>query len=104
MQRIEGKDDIIPMDEMDEGMFEIVDFVENAVDQIWGKYDTDNSGQLDEAETRKFINATLVQMKDFRTLEEDEFHTIFTKFDLDGNGVITKKEMTGFILSLAGFC
>jgi Ca2+-binding EF-hand superfamily protein len=43
-------------------------------------------------------------MKDFRTLEVDEFKIIFDKFDLDKNGKITKKEMTGFILSLAGFC
>ena len=80
-----GQDIGINEDEMDEGMFEIVDFVESAVNQIWDKYDTDNSGWLDENETRKFINATLVQMKDFRTLEQEEFHTIFAKFDLDGN-------------------
>jgi Ca2+-binding EF-hand superfamily protein len=43
-------------------------------------------------------------MKDFRTLEKEEFSIIFNKFDLDRNGKITKKEMTGFILSLAGFC
>ena len=42
MNNLGNKDqntDNIPMDEMDEGMFEIVDFVENAVDQIWHKYD-----------------------------------------------------------------
>ena len=47
-------------DDMDEGMFEIVDFVESAVEQIWGKYDKDDNGHLDEDETRNFINDTLV--------------------------------------------
>jgi hypothetical protein len=48
---------------MDEGMCEIVDFVEAAVGQIWSKYDKDDGGKgngyLDQEETRTFINDTL---------------------------------------------
>ena len=103
-QKADIENPVEDQDDMDEGMFEIVDFVEDAVEQIWYKYDVDKNEHLDEAETRRFINDTLTQMKDFRTLEKEEFSIIFNKFDLDRNGIITRKEMTGFILSLAGFC
>ena len=92
-------------------MYEIFDYIESAVNQIWDKYDVDGTGWLNDKQTMELINETLVAMKDSRQLTEKEFmgdgpddKGIFGTFDLDGNNKITKKEMTGFILSLTGFC
>jgi Ca2+-binding EF-hand superfamily protein len=88
---------------LDEAMYEIVDSIHNDVNLIWNDWDKDNNGYLDQKETMAFINHTLVKMKDMRVLEQEEFDIIFKKFDVDDNQKITREEMTGFILSLAGF-
>ena len=47
------------------------------VEQIWGKYDTDNSGTLDKQETRQFIQNTMNEMGTKISFNEAEFNRYF---------------------------
>jgi len=55
------------------------------IDQIWGRYDTDNSGELDKMETLNFLKEFLsLKGKPSPTL--DQFNKFFNKYDVDGDG------------------
>ena len=71
------------------------------IDQIWEKYDDDNSGELDKDETREFVQDIIGNMDDEQSVFTDEqFDSIFEIFDEDGSGTIDKDEMTNFIEEL----
>lgn len=66
------------------------------IDQIWGRYDTDNSGALDKLETLNFLNE-FMQLKGKPTVTVDQFNIFFKKFDVNGDGQIEKNEMASFV-------
>ena len=79
------------------------DVINKCVDEIWSKYDTDNSGALDKEETKKFVSETLQDMSaGDGGVDESEFEKTFNEFDKDGNGTIEKDEMVAFIKKVAG--
>ena len=71
------------------------------IDEIWIKFDKDNSGYLDKQETRNFLKNILGSMGE-REFSEDDFFRFFTEFDSDNNGIITKNEMRRFIVQVIG--
>ena len=76
--------------------------INKCVDDIWTKYDKDNSGFLDKEETKAFVKDTMEEMSDNGTWDNKEFEKCFQEFDKDGSGTIEKAEMTVFIKKVAG--
>ena len=66
------------------------------IDQIWGRYDKDGSGELDKLETLNFLNEFLA-MKGKQNCTIDQFNIFFKKFDVNGDGMIEKSEMARFV-------
>ena len=76
--------------------------IARCVDDIWTKYDNDNSGALDKDETKAFVQDTLADMADGAGFSDEDFEQCFREFDKDGSGTIEKAEMVQFIKSVAG--
>ena len=64
------------------------------INQLWAKYDTDHSGQLDFRESKRFVTEYTGGIPD------DIFLQVFNKFDKDDSGTIAKYEMVYFINDL----
>ena len=78
-------------------MSEIDVVITKCVDEIWSKYDKDNSGELDKNETKQFVMDTLQDMADGAGFSDADFDQCFAEFDKDGSGNIEKDEMVEFI-------
>ena len=83
-------------------MADIDQVIKKCVDDIWAEYDKDNSGALDKAETKQFVQNTLHEMSDNGEFSETDFEACFKEFDKDGSGTIEKEEMALFIKKVAG--
>ena len=98
------------------GTPKIDDILRACIDDIWDEFDTDNDGELDQKECKKFIinaikelqNAGQPTQREASSLITDEssfndadFATCFRKVDTDGSGQITKDEMLQFIKVVA---
>ena len=81
---------------------EIDQVIQKCVDEIWTKYDDDNSGALDKEETKKFVQDTLSDMSDGAGFNDGDFDQCFAEFDKDGSGTIEKSEMVQFIKQVSG--
>ena len=68
-----------------------------AVDKIWRQFDVDNSGALDKAETKRFLETVLADCPPPNNYEESRFEETFTLIDTNKNGLIEKGEMVAFI-------
>lgn len=72
------------------------------INQIWAKYDTDGSGDLDYDEARNFA---IDSMKETGEQFSDQgFDVLFTSMDTDGSGTIEKSEMIEFINKMMEVC
>ena len=86
----------------------IDDVLHACIDQLWEKYDDDNSGYLDKDETRVFIKESIEGLafeemtEDEKDLSDQAFEACFDKIDTDQNGVIDKDEMMEFIKLATG--
>jgi len=67
------------------------------IDQMWEKYDVDNSGDLDKEETKMFVRDTLGNLGSGVEMTDEAFDELFKTFDKDGSGTIEKAEMVAFI-------
>ena len=81
---------------------EIDQVIGKCVEEIWAKYDNDNSGALDKDETKKFVQDTLADMSEGGGFSDADFEQCFKEFDKDGSGTIEKAEMVAFIKQVAG--
>ena len=61
------------------------------INQIWLKYDTDNSGELDYKQTKKYVKQAIGNISD------EIFIHVFNMFDNDNSGSIDKHEMIDFM-------
>ena len=76
--------------------------IRKCVDDIWLKYDADNSGELDMVEAELFVRATINQLSDNSEFTQEDFKIVFNSFDKDRSGSVDKKEMVKFIKKVAG--
>lgn len=76
--------------------------IDKCIQDIWIKYDKDNSGALDFNETKNFVTSTLNDMEENVQFSDADFEACFKEFDMDGNGTICKDEMKIFIKKIAG--
>ena len=76
--------------------------IQAVIDQIWDTYDDDKSGQLDKAETKKFVADTLGNLGSGDEFSDTAFDEVFGTFDKDGSGTVDKQEMVQFIKQLLG--
>ena len=86
-------------------MADSVDFIiAKIVDDIWQKYDADNSGALDREETKAFMENTLKEMSpdSTDTINDEDFDVTFKEFDKDNSGSIERGEMAAFIKKVSG--
>lgn len=73
------------------------------INQIWPIYDVDQSGNLDQDETRRFVRQYMEASGfDEAEFKEDIFIEMFNEFDEDGSGLIEKDEMYDFIAKISG--
>ena len=66
------------------------------INSAWEKYDTDQSGELDRREAKRFIKDAIGDIPD------EIFQHVFTQFDKDDSGTIGKHEMIEFMDMLTG--
>jgi polyhydroxyalkanoate synthesis regulator phasin len=74
--------------------------MQTAIDLIWTAYDTDNSGDLDRSEAKRFVQDLLVYYGVVDGYTEEGFDELFTTFDKDKSGTIDKAEMVDFVAAL----
>jgi Ca2+-binding EF-hand superfamily protein len=60
------------------------------IDDLWAKFDNDNSGFLDKQETRLFVQEALEGVVDNEEFNEDAFEEVFIKVDTDKSGTVDK--------------
>ena len=51
------------------------------MDEIWTKYDADESGQLNKRETKAFVSDILAKLGEEPKIAEDEFAILFEGLD-----------------------
>eukprot|EP00934_Nitzschia_sp_Nitz4_P006068 Nitzschia sp. Nitz4//scaffold46_size129759//87122//87699//NITZ4_003513-RA/size129759-augustus-gene-0.12-mRNA-1//1//CDS//3329552631//6058//frame0 len=71
-------------------MSSTLDAIMDSVDEHWGYYDKDESGELGQKEFRDFVRDVLTA----HDLEPDErgFRRVFRDYDEDGSGTINREE------------
>ena len=67
--------------------------INQTIDQIWAKYDADNSGVLEKGETEKLVKDILAKLNRSGEFTAEKFEAIFTAADKNGNGTIEKNEV-----------
>ena len=84
--------------------YTIDEVIEKVVDELWEKNERKVEEELTKEETAEFVRGTLKEMgeQDEKFVQED-FDDAYSKFDTDGNGLISKKEMFEFIQRVAGY-
>lgn len=65
----------------------------DAVDAVFGKYDTDNSNSLDANEVCNLINDALNHMKANRKVSQAEVNQFIAAVDKSGDNKIQKPEL-----------
>ena len=103
------EDDIVQKDEEEELVtvkeYTIDEVILKVVDELWEKNNRPKNEDLTKEETAEFVKGTLKEMgedEDEKFVEAD-FDDAYSKFDTDGNGSISKKEMFEFIQRVAGY-
>ena len=74
--------------------------IQVVVDEIWNTYDVDNDGIMTEAEVSHFIHEYMPLFQPGFVYSQKVFEKIFREIDEDGNNVVTRDELTQFILKL----
>ena len=70
------------------------DQLRQAVDAVFGQFDKDNSGSLDEKETYNLICAAMKHLDPSKAQpSQDDVKKFIQAVDKDGNGKIEKKEL-----------
>ena len=81
-------------------MADLDKLINRFIDDIWSRYDADNSGALNKEETKMF--ACKILGKDDATYSDEEFDIVFKEFDDDDSGTIEKSEMAAFVKKVTG--
>ena len=76
--------------------------INDIIEMIWPQFDTNGDGVLDKAETRVLVSQLLEYINMPTDFTDNEFEECFGEIDLDGNGVIEKEEMNGFLRNFVG--
>ena len=81
------------------------------VELLWTLYDSQDLGYLDREQSKLFVEDALLG-RDFHhssdgsdgidDLSDQEYNSIFSKIDTDGNGTLSKDEMVEFLKLLTG--
>lgn len=74
--------------------------VQRRVDQLFAKYDKNNSGSLDEDETLNLLNDILKDHN--QKITKKQLKNFMKTADKDGNGVIDKEEILNLYRRLGG--
>ena len=85
--------------------YTIDEVIHKVVDELWEKNNRPKEEELTKEETAEFVKGTLKEMgedEDEKFVQKD-FDDAYYKFDTDGNGSISKKEMFEFIQRVAGY-
>ena len=75
--------------------------IENAVEEIWQRFDVDNSGFLDREESEKMFRQILTEFGESIDFTDADFRVAFKEFDKNRNGRIARDEMKLFIIKMA---
>ena len=65
------------------------------VEDLWGKFDKDNSGELDYIETKQLV--IFILGGSAQTFSDNELQMIFKEFDTNGDQHISRSEMLHFL-------
>ena len=65
----------------------------DAVDAVFGQFDKDNSGFLDNGEVFNLINAAMAKMGANQQISQEQVNQFVKEVDTSGNGRIEKMEL-----------
>lgn len=71
--------------------------MKDAVEKIWGEFDRNDNGSLDQAETKAFLKKALKDLPPPNEYDDAKFDVTFRSMDKNQNGVIEKAEMATFL-------
>ena len=74
--------------------------LKDAVEKIWGEFDVNNNGSLDQVETKAFLKKALKDIPPPNEYDESKFDVTFRSIDKNRNGVIERAEMVIFLKSV----
>ena len=86
------------------------DILKAVVVDIWDRFDEDNSGTLEEDETKEFIKNCIKELAGedeeaaaliAAQFSDEDYDECFRRVDVDGSGSITQEEMLEFIKIMA---
>jgi Ca2+-binding EF-hand superfamily protein len=84
----------------------ITDKFTSFMNSFWDTYDINKDGALDREEFKNFLADSFkgqnIKEEQKKKLIDTKFDKMFSKFDKDGNGVISRDEMLEFVLGLMG--
>lgn len=79
----------------------VQDKIDEIALNIFNKYDKDKSGYLDKSETLKMLDDILINQGRPKTTIS-QFNRFFADYDKNGDGVISRKEVTAFVKKFLG--
>ena len=76
--------------------------LQSYIDQIFSKYDRDNSGTLDAHELSQFFNDIFVMMGDPRRINQNQAMQALTAIDKNNDGKASKMELFSAFKQILG--
>ena len=77
--------------------------IQEMIDDLWTRYDTNASGVLEKPQVKAFIADSLEAMGAPKSSFSDErFEEIFLELDTKKTGYVDKEEMTAYLKTMLG--
>lgn len=87
---------------MDDQIENLLEAVDDTINGIWDKHDSDKSGFLEKTEFKKFLGE-MYDSQQIKNLTEEAVDQIIVKYEGEhGDKKISKDEMRKYILALYG--
>eukprot|EP00933_Yihiella_yeosuensis_P043629 TRINITY_DN3852_c0_g1_i1.p1 TRINITY_DN3852_c0_g1~~TRINITY_DN3852_c0_g1_i1.p1 ORF type:complete len:638 (+),score=149.00 TRINITY_DN3852_c0_g1_i1:190-2103(+) len=99
MQSVKYLNEIARTMESDQflAMFKLTSLSEEDMDELWRRYDGDDSGEIDRDELRLMLEDILEIHQGHRNLSDEVFELCMEAIDIDKNGVISQDEFEKYL-------
>merc|ERR1712194_322670 len=80
--------------------FDLKKFIDEEIDEVWHRFDVDDSGELDQEELRGMIDE-VYRYQGYANKEDwlsaGDFDMVWSAFDNDGSGLVDKEEFRSYV-------